>query len=753
MKLRNLLITLFLVVSLGNSIVGGLLYYFSDSIIAKNIASQNLLAIAESRAENIKTYFNDGIDKLKLVSSRIQLKIDVENYFKAPGPELKEVIRVKLSDSKNAVAEYRHVCLIGLDGKVATCDDPSLNGQDFSKKDFFVKGKLKEGVYIFNHTSLSHLDIVTAGPIDRGGKLMGVIITFSDLDGLGKIVENRTGLGDTGEVLVAYRDAESGQVMNPFPRFFEKQGNYAQSTGESMRQALFGNSSIFQDTSDYRGVTVIAASEYIEIVDLGLVAKIDTSEVVGSYRTALIENLIIFGLIGLLISFIIGFILAYFISKPLDQLTEGAEIISEGDLGYKIDTKTKDEFGQVAEAFNKMSAKLKASYAGLEEKVRDRTKDLENATAASQNILEDFEVEKTLLALSNAKDEALLRGIGEGIVAVDSDGKIILINPAAEQMLGQSREQVVGKRILESWQVLDEKGNPVPEEKRPIAIALRGTTTTTTTTGPSYFYTKKNGDVFPVAITVTPVVINDKIIGAIDAFHDITKEKSLDKAKDEFISLASHQLKTPITAVSWNVESLLSGIYGEPNEKQKEVLERMHESGKNMEELVSGFLDVTKMESGGFVVEKGDVDLLQISDSVLEELASQISVKKINVVKRYGNDMPHLDIGTKTARVIFQNLITNAIKYTPESGTVEVNIDKTVNGVSIAVKDNGYGIAEKDKGKIFTKLFRADNIKEKEPSGTGLGLYLLKNLVEKIGGKVWFESKEGAGTTFYVTIG
>ena len=171
-----------------------------------------------------------------------------------------------------------------------------------------------------------------------------------------------------------------------------------------------------------------------------------------------------------------------------------------------------------------------------------------------------------------------------------------------------------------------------------------------------------------------------------------------------------------------------------------------------MAELVTGFLDITKMESSGFIVERGDADLLQISDSVLAELSSQISTKKINIVKKYGTDIPHLNIGIKAARVIFQNLISNAVKYTPESGTVEVKIEKTSEGVSISVKDNGYGIPEAAEDKIFTKLFRADNIIEKEPSGTGLGLYLLKKLVDKLGGKVWFDSKEGLGTTFYVNL-
>jgi len=335
------------------------------------------------------------------------------------------------------------------------------------------------------------------------------------------------------------------------------------------------------------------------------------------------------------------------------------------------------------------------------------------------------------------------------MIAVDNHGRVVAMSKATEKILGWRFDELNDKIFNDFVKIIDEKRQVVSKEKSPLYLAL---TTGKNIVSTNYSYVKKNGTNCPVSSFAAPIILKGKIIGSINNFRDITKEKELEKTKDEFISLASHQLKTPITAISWNMETLLEETYGTLNEKQKEVLERINESSKNMAELVSGFLDITKMESNGFAFEKGDVNLLQISDSVLAEFVSQILAKKINVIKKYGNNIPHLNIGIKTARVIFQNLISNALKYTCEGGTVEVKIEKTTEGISIYIKDNGYGIAEKDKNKIFTKLFRADNIKEKEPSGTGLGLYLLKNLVDKLGGKVWFESKEGAGTTFYVKL-
>ena len=378
-----------------------------------------------------------------------------------------------------------------------------------------------------------------------------------------------------------------------------------------------------------------------------------------------------------------------------------------------------------------------------------QTKELDDIRRATSHLLKDLDEERAALAIIKAKEEALLESIGDGVVATDQNGVTIVLNKSATAMLGWRDEDVIGKKWQDMVRIEDEAGVTTPITKLPLLTALK---TGTTTTGNINYFIRKNGTRFPVAFKVTPIKLDNKIIGAVGVFRDITKEKELDKAKDEFISLASHQLNSPITATIWGLDVLLGEDAGALNKEQKEMLEKILERSKNMAELVSGFLAATKMESSGFSIEKEKVDLLSICDSVLEELAKPISDKKITLIKKYGKNVPPLDIGTKTARIILQNLLTNAIKYTPQKGAVEVKIEKIAEEISIIVKDNGYGIPEEAKSRIFTKLFRADNVKEKEPLGTGLGLYLLKSLIDKLGGKVWFKSKEGVGTTFYVNL-
>jgi signal transduction histidine kinase len=163
-------------------------------------------------------------------------------------------------------------------------------------------------------------------------------------------------------------------------------------------------------------------------------------------------------------------------------------------------------------------------------------------------------------------------------------------------------------------------------------------------------------------------------------------------------------------------------------------------------------LNISRIDLGTFAVEPEPCDFCAIAKSVMAELQPMIAAKKMAVKTDCDDDLPPINADIKLVRIIFQNLLTNALKYTPEKGKVTVSIAKQGRDILIKVADNGYGIPEEAKSKIFTKLFRADNIREVEAEGTGLGLYIVKSIVEQAGGRVWFDSLESKGTTFYVTL-
>jgi len=226
--------------------------------------------------------------------------------------------------------------------------------------------------------------------------------------------------------------------------------------------------------------------------------------------------------------------------------------------------------------------------------------------------------------------------------------------------------------------------------------------------------------------------------------------EEINRIKSEFVSFVSHQLRTPLTAIKWSADTLLHDD-PPPSEKQKEYLETIHSSANQTISLADAFLNVSKIEQGTFLSGIAESNLQNITEEILQELKPQIQAKKISIDKNYSGNLTSVKIDPKLIQAVLQNLISNAIKYTPEKGHVEISANGNNNELSIEIKDNGIGIPAGQQDKIFTKLFRAENVQGKT-AGSGIGLYMVKTLLEQIGGKIRFESKENEGTTFYANI-
>lgn len=236
---------------------------------------------------------------------------------------------------------------------------------------------------------------------------------------------------------------------------------------------------------------------------------------------------------------------------------------------------------------------------------------------------------------------------------------------------------------------------------------------------------------------------------------DITEQKHLDQAKTEFVSLASHQLRTPLATIKWYTEMLTSKDLGELNEKQKEYLNRMYSVNTEMIDLVEILLNVSRIEIGTLAIAKQITNVPEIVDGILVELASQIDKKKIKIKKNYNGALTNMDSDPKLLRIVIQNLITNAIKYNKDGGDVAITLDEGsgFGQSTISVSDTGFGIPKEDQERIFTKLFRAKNVANISNSqSTGLGLYLSKSIVEALGGNISFTSEENTGTSFTLKL-
>lgn len=243
-----------------------------------------------------------------------------------------------------------------------------------------------------------------------------------------------------------------------------------------------------------------------------------------------------------------------------------------------------------------------------------------------------------------------------------------------------------------------------------------------------------------------------KIVGTSSISFDISKEKQIDRAKTEFVSLASHQLRTPLSSINWYAEMLLAGDAGKLNEEQKNFVNEIYKGNQRMVDLVNSLLNVSRLELGTFMVEPEPVNITESAQSVLDELKPSWEAKKLVLKIDYQKNLPIIQADPKLLRIVLQNLLSNAVKYTPEKGRVSLTIGADKQNILLTVTDTGYGIPAKQAGKIFDKLFRADNVREKDTEGTGLGLYIVKSIIDHAGGKIWFNSQENKGTSFFVQI-
>lgn len=236
---------------------------------------------------------------------------------------------------------------------------------------------------------------------------------------------------------------------------------------------------------------------------------------------------------------------------------------------------------------------------------------------------------------------------------------------------------------------------------------------------------------------------------------DVSEEKEMDRAKSEFVSLASHQLRTPLTAINWYTEMLLSGDGGTISEEQRSYLEEVHTSNRHMVDLVNSLLNVSRIELGNLMIVPDPVNLPEVLEEIVRVHRVIINSKKIKFSYKISKKIPKEFLADKRLLgIVFQNILSNAINYTPDKGSINLSLglSKDEKNILFKVSDTGHGIPRNQQNKIFTKLFRADNAQKIDTNGSGLGLYIVKSIVDKSGGEIWFESTEGKGTTFYVLL-
>lgn len=440
----------------------------------------------------------------------------------------------------------------------------------------------------------------------------------------------------------------------------------------------------------------------------------------------------------LFIAFVIlvSFIFALFLSRtftqkiietPLSKLLAAVQKITQGDLSKRTEILSEDEIGQLARAFNQMTDALQESYVSLEGKVRQRTKEL---------------------ASEKRKLESTLESIGDGAFTLNQKGEILFFNRMAEKLTGFSKRsalkkpyknilkfiaQSTGKQSYGSIETALKKGKVAYMKNHHLLIS-------------------KTGKAIPITNSAAPIKDqNGKLIGCVVIFRDMTHEYEVDKMKTEFISLASHQLRTPLTTVNWFSEILLDEEFGKLNKKQREFILESQSAIVRMTELVNGLINISKISAGKLVVSSATVQLKEVVEKLSKQMRPIARKKHQKLIFEIDSSLSSFKTDPKLLHEVVVNLISNAIKYSDEKKTVIVKISKKKNKIFFEVIDEGFGIPKDQQKYIFTKFFRADNAGQSGNEGSGLGLYLVQKLVEAMHGKISFKSS-AKGTTFFVSL-
>lgn len=508
---------------------------------------------------------------------------------------------------------------------------------------------------------------------------------------------------------------------------------------------------------------IVVNGKVIAVLHQGM-SNVDSNNRVKDY--ALYIGILIFFSIIVCFIFIL-ILLNKGILKNILKLKNLTLEVQKGNLGIRSDIVSRDEIGDLSTNFNSMTEKLQELYLHLDDKVKEKTdqlsvkiKESDDQNKAILNILEDVEKSKKYseeLAQDLEKFKLAVENVSDQIVITDAEGIVIYGNKAVEKITGYKAEEALGKKAGALWkspmstEYYKDLWNVIKEQKKAFIGEIQNK--------------RKNGDIYTAKINISLVFDNNgDIIYYVAIERDITKEKEVDKAKTEFVSLASHQLRTPLSAINWYTEMLLDGDAGAVNEDQKKFLEEIAIGNKRMVDLVDDLLNVSRLDMGTFILEIKPINILDLIKSVLGEEKPQIIEKKLEIEESYDKDLAPFVADEKLLRIVFQNLLSNAVKYTTPSGKLKISLlkinigetfgEKIIDKESLAfsVSDSGMGIPSSQQDKIFMKLFRADNAKASETEGTGLGLYVIKSIIDLSGGLIWFKSEENKGTTFYVVF-
>lgn len=408
-------------------------------------------------------------------------------------------------------------------------------------------------------------------------------------------------------------------------------------------------------------------------------------------------------ILAITVSALLGILVARTITKPIAEMRRQAQTMARGDFTQKVNVYGGDEIGQLAETFNDLNDRLQLSYATTEKERRKLSSVLANMT--------------------------------EGVIATDQTGAVTLINQAAAKFIGDSPDKIKGS-FLPDILPLEEKNVNIADLQDSGAILID---------------LSDDKAIFLIRANFSAIFDeDDEITGLITVISDVTEQEKVEQERREFVSNVSHELRTPLTTMRSYIEALTDGAWEDKNIAPKFLGVAQNET-ERMIRMVNDLLQLSRMDNKEYSIQKEKLDFIPYFHQVIDRFDMN-TPEHITLQRQLPNKHSYVWLDKDKMTQVLDNIISNAIKYSPEGGIIRLKVERQKRRLLISVADEGLGISYQKLDKIFDRFYRADQARTRKLGGTGLGLAISKELVEAHYGQIWAESKEDRGTTVYFTL-
>lgn len=707
MKIKQKLIALFLFIGLLPTLVVSLVAYITISNELQDKTSDQLTSIAVKQQQKINSLLQGKQEEVSKLANRFDFQVALGDYLAQKKPADRKVIQDIFQAKQIEVPTIQAIYLTNPDGTVVVSTITGAEGQKIKSSDYTftedsntavtVQEDQRDGIdklYITTNVSVNKKEAATMNVVFR-------------LDDIVAAVQDYTGLGTTGETVVAEED-NNHNAVSLFPLRFDTDA--ALQTKLNSLQLFASADNSYRTEKDYRGKEVVIASRSIGFANWMIATKMDKQEVMAPI-TQLRNSLISIVIASSVAIVLIALYFARFFTEPILRIARASQRIGQGDFSEHIDLQRNDEIGALGESINAMGVSLKDFVSRIE---------------SQRNRL-----------------EVILNSAAESILAIDKQGTIIIANHAATELTSRRLDDIVGKNIHDifTWQ----------KDAKSVIIDYN---TEDTKMYSNLHYIDSAGSTHFVRLIISRVSgeQEQKTAQTIVTIHDETKSRELEDMKVDFVSMAAHELRTPLAAIRGYLELIAyksgQSIAPEVSGYIKQAIKSSNELGG----LINNLLDVTRIERGTLTLNMEKVDLAETAAQAVKDV--QFGAQDKHITLAYNGPQSGMMVAADriALREVINNLLANAIKYTSKDGNVVVTLERNDATYALHVKDTGIGIPKQALPNLFTKFYRVHGGLDSGSTGTGLGLFISRSIAERHNGSIGVESEEGIGSIFTFTI-